>query len=501
MSSDPRDDRSEIVFFDLETTVPTRTGQGFAILEFGAILVCPRNLEELRSYSTLVQPVNPSLISSLSVRCNGITADAVNSAPTFADIADTVYDILHGRIWAGHNITRFDCVRIREGFAEIGRTPTEPKGIIDSLALLTQRFGRRAGDMKMASLATYFGLGKQTHRSLDDVRMNLEVLKYCATVLFLESSLPDAFPEKSWVSPNATTRSRKNGKSPLEGPGINIDASSSSSKFGNVSPKYHENEENHPLYDLLRCVASDMPQPDTFDMTALSNEIHADSLQQDVDMEKKPMTESSEMPSAVTVPGSFSGNAGFLEPDEVSVSSIRACFVTFKDGVQRMILLYEHAILQLCCHHLRVRFGLSTKFVDHAGRPRLSFVVDASPCLCGVLEACDGIVRKLFVESGSNSDWRPAVNKKPGFFNYPTVRLHIPTAVNEDGAKYATDIYQKDPSGTVQKLVFSKFDAAELDTWFSPGTFLDASFSLHPYDYQQSAGIRLVAKKLIIHKE
>ncbi|GKU89764.1 hypothetical protein SLEP1_g3859 [Rubroshorea leprosula] len=37
----------------------------------------------------------------------------------------------------------------------------------------------------MATLATYFGIGKQNHRSLDDVRMNLEVLKYCATVLFL----------------------------------------------------------------------------------------------------------------------------------------------------------------------------------------------------------------------------------------------------------------------------------------------------------------------------
>lgn len=54
-----------------------------------------------------------------------------------------------GRIWAGHNILRFDCARIREAFAEIGQPAPEPKGTIDSLAVLTQRFGRRAGDMKV----------------------------------------------------------------------------------------------------------------------------------------------------------------------------------------------------------------------------------------------------------------------------------------------------------------------------------------------------------------
>lgn len=89
--------RSEIAFFDVETTVPTRTGQGFALLEFGAILVCPRKLEELEHYSTLIRPSNLSLISSLSVRCNGITRDAVISAPTFRELAARVYDILHGQ--------------------------------------------------------------------------------------------------------------------------------------------------------------------------------------------------------------------------------------------------------------------------------------------------------------------------------------------------------------------------------------------------------------------
>nr|GMC74206.1 protein NEN1-like [Ipomoea batatas]GMD07655.1 protein NEN1-like [Ipomoea batatas]GME01071.1 protein NEN1-like [Ipomoea batatas]GME12500.1 protein NEN1-like [Ipomoea batatas] len=90
-------DRSEIVFFDIETTTPTRPGQGHAILEFGAILVCPRKLVELESYSTLVRPADPSLMSNLSVRSNGICRDAVDSAPTFADIADKVYDILDGK--------------------------------------------------------------------------------------------------------------------------------------------------------------------------------------------------------------------------------------------------------------------------------------------------------------------------------------------------------------------------------------------------------------------
>lgn len=90
------EERSEIVFFDVETTVPYRVGQGFSILEFGAILVCPRKLVELESYSTLVRPLDISRISGLSVRSNGIKPDTVASAPTFRDIADRVFDILHG---------------------------------------------------------------------------------------------------------------------------------------------------------------------------------------------------------------------------------------------------------------------------------------------------------------------------------------------------------------------------------------------------------------------
>ncbi|KAJ7945374.1 protein NEN4 [Quillaja saponaria] len=206
---------SEIVFFDLETTVPNKGGQRFWVKEFGAIVVCPRKLVELESYSTLIRPKDLSVISLRSSRCDGITRESVANAPVFEEVADKIFSILNGRVWAGHNIQRFDCVRIREAFAEIGMPVPVPVGIIDSLGVLTNKFGRRAGNMKMATLAAYFGLGQQKHRSLDDVRMNLEVLKHCATVLFLESSLPSTLHGK-WqgCSSSVMTRSRTNGKLP-----------------------------------------------------------------------------------------------------------------------------------------------------------------------------------------------------------------------------------------------------------------------------------------------
>ncbi|GER47602.1 polynucleotidyl transferase [Striga asiatica] len=199
----------QIVFFDLETNVPAKTGQQFCVLEFGAIIVCPKKLVELESYCTLIRPHDLSIVPVKSGRTEGITREAIARSPSFAEVADKIFDMLDGRIWAGHNIQRFDCVRIKEAFDRANRPSPRPAGIIDSLRVLTQKFGRRAGNMKMATLADYFGLGQQKHRSLEDVRMNLEVLKYCATVLLLESSLPANVLNGQWHNNSTvTTRSR-----------------------------------------------------------------------------------------------------------------------------------------------------------------------------------------------------------------------------------------------------------------------------------------------------
>ncbi|CAL0325140.1 unnamed protein product [Lupinus luteus] len=203
-----------IVFFDLETTVPKRSGQKFNVLEFGAIVVSPQKLSEIESYTTLIRPKDLSVVSVKSSRSDGITREAVKNAPSFEDVAERIFSILDGRVWAGHNIRRFDCVRIKEAFDEINMPAPVPVGMIDSLGVLSEKFGRRAGNMKMSTLASYFGLGQQKHRSLDDVRMNLEVVKHCATVLFLESSLPSTMHSKWYGSSSIMTRSRTNGNSP-----------------------------------------------------------------------------------------------------------------------------------------------------------------------------------------------------------------------------------------------------------------------------------------------
>lgn len=207
----------EIVFFDLETNVPKKIGQRFWVLEFGAIVVSAHKLSEIESYTTLIRPEDLSVAPMKSSRSDGITREAVKNAPCFEDVAEKIFSILNGRVWAGHNIQRFDCVRIKEAFDGINRPAPVPVGIIDSLGVLTEKFGRRAGNMKMATLASYFGLGQQKHRSLDDVRMNLEVVKHCATVLFLESTLPNTLhidKSKWYGSSSIMTRSRTNGKSP-----------------------------------------------------------------------------------------------------------------------------------------------------------------------------------------------------------------------------------------------------------------------------------------------
>ncbi|CAL5012989.1 unnamed protein product [Urochloa decumbens] len=288
-------DREEIVFLDVETTTPPRR----VLLEFGAVVVCSRRLVDVSSYATLVRPADLDAVPDPTARCNGITRDTVVAAPPFRDVADNVYDSLHGRVWAGHNIVDFDSVIIRDAFAEIGRPPPEPKGMVDTLPLLTHWFGPRAGDMKLASLANYFGLGKQRHRSLDDVKMNIDVVKNCATVLFLEESLRGVVPTPQNMLEDATIRTQ-----------------------GTSDPAT-----NRDYNELVGSHVEEMMIDTTKQMDARSS----------------------------------GGSSGFVELDDVSTESIEIKVVLLHRSRPRTIFHHKGAQLQLSCPGLEVRW-VSTQF-------------------------------------------------------------------------------------------------------------------------------------------
>lgn len=227
-----------------------------------------------------------------------------------------------------------------------------------------------------------------------------------------ESSLPDIFTENCWVSPNAVTRSRSKDSASVTSP--------------------QTKDQNHPIFSLTtsntkvavpRFANSSTVQSDTFSFRDLQDEINRESIRTDVAMNEKAMQHSPASSASSSVPQSCSSSIAVLEPGKISISSIDGSVVPSYRGIQRIELLHEGFPFQLQCSGLKVRFGITTKFADSAGRPRLNIVVDPSESLCNVLDACDNVARKLSSESGSSSDWRSVVIRKEGFFNYPTIRL------------------------------------------------------------------------------
>lgn len=223
------------------------------------------------------------------------------------------------------------------------------------------------------------------------------------------------FTDNSWVSPNAMTRSRSNGKSPVE---------------QTPSPSHHIMGGNHPINDVMTpevgkvkfpLTKSNSAKASPYDMSGLAEGME-DPLPEDNMEEDK--TGSTSLESVTSVFHVHSnGSNDFLELDNVSIPSISVTIAPFYRGLHRLQISHQNFPLQLQCASLKVRFGISTKFLDHAGRPRLSFVVDAPPSLCKILDEIDSLAQKTSADSGSFSEWRALVSRKPGFFNYPTVRL------------------------------------------------------------------------------
>ncbi|KAI5016037.1 hypothetical protein ZWY2020_005769 [Hordeum vulgare] len=184
--------KREMVFFDVEAAQPPSCPSGECrLVEFAAILVCPRRLVEVSSYSTLIRQDHPDADENSSVLLS-----AASAAPAFEDVFPDIFELLDGRVWAGHGIRRAGCARVRGAFAAFGLPAPEPVGVVDSLDVLVAQgcFGQ---DEEAAALAEHFGVGVRRARGLrclDGARLSLDVLKHCAGVLLIESSLRGDVP-------------------------------------------------------------------------------------------------------------------------------------------------------------------------------------------------------------------------------------------------------------------------------------------------------------------
>ncbi len=158
---------NEIVFFDLETTVPPAD-----IIEFASITLDGFSLLETGRFSQLIYS---ELITQRSTRINHITEKMVDDAPSFSRVADQIYEIMDNKIWAGHNIKSFDIPVLFRKFEQVGFKAPKPILVFDTLWFLKKHFLSPEGH-SLATLGRMLGLGEEDHRALSDVEMNINVL-------------------------------------------------------------------------------------------------------------------------------------------------------------------------------------------------------------------------------------------------------------------------------------------------------------------------------------
>jgi len=169
-----------IVFFDLETTIPTCKGGKYFILEFASKEIRTEDWTTISEYQTLIS-TGANSITAFSVSKNNITRKMVQEAPSFTDVKDIIFSSLDGKVWAGHNIDGFDSLRIEEQFARNDFPVPKPLGTLDTLTFARRNFSGVAEGQSMKNLAVHFGFGeeyeKTAHRALVDVDFNITIFK------------------------------------------------------------------------------------------------------------------------------------------------------------------------------------------------------------------------------------------------------------------------------------------------------------------------------------
>lgn len=149
-------------FVDIETSGSSPVGD--RIIEIAIIRV--ENGELVRTFDTLVNPESP--IHPFTTQLTGITQEDVETAPTFSEISDDVYEVLEGAVFVAHNV-RFDYGFVRNELSRMGHSFTAKQLCTVKLARYLYPGYRR---YSLDSIIERHGIGcSARHRALGDTEV------------------------------------------------------------------------------------------------------------------------------------------------------------------------------------------------------------------------------------------------------------------------------------------------------------------------------------------
>ncbi|MFJ9729600.1 DEDDh family exonuclease [Streptomyces sp. NPDC101209] len=136
-----------------------------------AVLTLDASGQLTEEFSTLLNPgCDPG-----PIHIHGLTPQRLHGAPTFEQVADRIGALLTGRILVAHN-AQFDYEFLAHEFAR-ARSWLPVSQRLCTVAL-NRRIGPPTEDLKLASLASFYGVRqRQAHDALDDARVLAGVLR------------------------------------------------------------------------------------------------------------------------------------------------------------------------------------------------------------------------------------------------------------------------------------------------------------------------------------
>ncbi|MBC6994466.1 3'-5' exonuclease [Neolewinella lacunae] len=161
---------SDLVFFDLEAT-------GLNIVQDRIVQIAMIKLHADGQPATeLEMKINPTVpVSPEALAIHGLSNELLATAPTFADVAQQLYDFIGTADLAGYNSNRYDVPLLQEEFYRAGLyLDTSQRRLIDA----QQIFYRMEPRTLSAALRFYAGKEMENaHDALADVRATVDIFR------------------------------------------------------------------------------------------------------------------------------------------------------------------------------------------------------------------------------------------------------------------------------------------------------------------------------------